>query len=236
MPTIPVVDDEQLIRWSRTSRLADEGYRVLEAETAADALKRAREGVDLVLLDYRLPDSDGLTVLKQIKENDPDTLVILLTAYSSVNSAVEAMRRGAYHYANKPFDLDEIVLLVEKALEATALRREVRALRASQAQPYSLDRIVGEDESMVAMRALLATVARSRVRRFIVTQKLSLTPNCIWRAGFPLKIRPKLGVNAMRFGTSKFTRFSRLKISHRNCSCAPLARCTAFWSPMSTSA
>jgi two-component system, NtrC family, response regulator AtoC len=157
--SILVVDDEQLIRWSLTSRLADEGYKVFEAETAAEALKRAREGVDLVLLDYRLPDSDGLAVLKQIKENDPDTLVILLTAYSSVKTAVEAMRHGAYHYVNKPFDLDEIVLLVEKALETTALRREVRALRASQAQPYGLDRIVGDDESMAAMRALLKKIA-----------------------------------------------------------------------------
>jgi two-component system, NtrC family, response regulator AtoC len=157
--TILVVDDEQLIRWSLTSRLADEGYRVLEAETGAAAVTRAREGVDLVLLDYRLPDSDGLAVLKQIKEHDPDTLVILLTAYSSVNTAVEAMRHGAYHYVNKPFNLDEIALLVEKALETTALRREVRALRASQAQPYSLDRIVGEDASMLAMRALLKKIA-----------------------------------------------------------------------------
>jgi two-component system response regulator AtoC len=158
-PTILVVDDEQLIRWSLTSRLTDEGYRVFEADTAANALKRVREGVDLVLLDYRLPDSDGLAVLKQIKENDPDTLVIMLTAYSNVDTAVEAMRQGAYHYANKPFNVDEIVLLVEKALETTSLRREVRALRANQAQPYSLDRIVGDDESMTTMRALLKKIA-----------------------------------------------------------------------------
>jgi two-component system response regulator AtoC len=157
--TILVVDDEQLIRWSLTSRLTDEGYKVVEAATAADALKRAREGVDLVLLDYRLPDSDGLSVLKQIKEQSPETLVILLTAYASVEMAVEAMRQGAYHYVNKPFNLDEIALLVAKALETTALRREVRTLRASQAQPYSLDRIVGDDESMVGMRALIKKIA-----------------------------------------------------------------------------
>src|SRR5471030_395266 len=113
-PTVLVVDDEQLIRWSLTDRLSHEGYRVLEAGTAAEAIARHREGVDLVLLDYRLPDADGLSVLKKIKEADPDTLVIMLTAVSNIDTAVEVMKAGAYHYANKPFNLDEIVLLVEK--------------------------------------------------------------------------------------------------------------------------
>jgi two-component system response regulator AtoC len=169
MPTVLVVDDEALIRYALTERLIAEGYRVLEADTAATALARAEEGVDLVLLDFRLPDGDGLAVLKRIKERDPDTLVILLTAYSNVETAVEAIKQGAYHYVNKPFNLDEIALLVAQALETTQLRREVRALRASQAQPYSFDRIVGEAPSVATVKALLKKVATSPASTVLLT-------------------------------------------------------------------
>jgi two-component system, NtrC family, response regulator AtoC len=108
-------------------------------------------------------------VLKKIKEADPETLVILLTAYSTIDTAVEAMKQGAYHYANKPFHLDEIALLVEQALETTRLRREVRALRASQAQPFRLDRIVGQSRVMREVKALLQKVAASPASTVLLT-------------------------------------------------------------------
>jgi len=168
-PTILVVDDEQLIRWSLNDRLTHEGYTVVEAGTVKAALERHAEGVDLVLLDYRLPDGDGLTALKAIKAREPDTVVILLTAYSTIDTAVEAMKAGAYHYANKPFNLDDIVLLVEKALETTRLRREVRALRASQARPYSIEHIIGESRTMADIKALLRKVATSPASTVLLT-------------------------------------------------------------------
>ena len=128
--TILVIDDEALIRRTVGKRLQSAGYDVLEAETGQQALERAATGVDLAILDYRLPDIDGLAVLKQLKQLDPDILVILLTAYANVESAVSAMKLGAFHFLNKPFDLEALVALVEQALETTQLRREVTELRA----------------------------------------------------------------------------------------------------------
>jgi len=168
-PGILIVDDEPLIRWSLSARLSSEGYRIVEAETAAQAVDRARDGIDLVLLDYRLPDADGLEVLKRVKQANPDILVIMLTAHSSIEMAVDAMKHGAYHFASKPFDLDEVALLVEKALETTRLRREVRTLRAREAEPYSLGRIVGDSKAMVEMRALLQKIAGSPASTVLLT-------------------------------------------------------------------
>ena len=167
--TVLVVDDEPLIRWSLVNRLKDEGYRTLEAGTAGDALAQHRDGADLVLLDFALPDANGLTVLKQIKEAEPDTLVIMLTANTEVGTAVEVMKAGAFHYANKPFDLDEIVLLVEKALETTDLKREVRVLRARNAQPYGLNSIVGNSTAIKTVRALLEKIGVSPASTVLLT-------------------------------------------------------------------
>ena len=160
-PTILIVDDEPLIRWTLSERLTQDGCAIVEADTAKSALARFGPDIDLVLLDYKLPDSDGLQVLRSMKAADADVPIILLTAFSSVETAVEAMKQGAYHYANKPFNLDELSLVVGKALETTRLRREVKQLRASRSEPYAISRIVGDSEPMRALKAMLQRVATS---------------------------------------------------------------------------
>ena len=113
--TLLIVDDEDLVRWSLRERFTREGYSVIEAGTAADGMEQAT-GADLVLLDYKLPDGDGLTVLRRIKETAPDTPVILMTAFSTVENAVDAMRHGAYDYLNKPFRPESVQAIISQAL------------------------------------------------------------------------------------------------------------------------
>jgi two-component system, NtrC family, response regulator AtoC len=168
-PTILIVDDEDLIRWSLRERLRADGYDILEAATGQAALDQFDHGVDLVLLDYRLPDMDGLAVLRELKKLDQDVLVILLTSFASVETAVEAMKLGAFHFAGKPFNLDEVAATVARALETTRLRREVKQLRDNEARPYGLRAIAGESPAMEALRQLVTKVAASPASTVLLT-------------------------------------------------------------------
>ena len=163
------MDDEELVRWSLRERLTAEGHDVVEAATAAEGIDRARDDIDLIFLDFKLPDGDGLSVLRKVKERTPDLPVILMTAFSTIENAVEAMKLGAFHYVNKPFNLDEVLLLAEKALETVSLRREVVALRGSQGRDYGFDAIVGASPAMTRVKELLGKVAGSPASTVLLT-------------------------------------------------------------------
>jgi len=125
-PTVLIVDDEELIRWSVAERLRGDGLSPIEAATGRSAIEQFRAGVDLVLLDYRLPDIDGLSVLRQLKQIDPDVPVIFLTSSVSVETVVDAMKLGAFYFATKPFNLGDVSATVGRALETARRRRKMR--------------------------------------------------------------------------------------------------------------
>ncbi|MEY3013920.1 MAG: Transcriptional regulatory protein ZraR [Pseudomonadota bacterium] len=167
--TILVVDDEQLIRWSLRARLEEDGYLVVEAATGASAREALRDPPDLVLLDMRLPDADGLELLREIKAERPDVPVLMMTGCRSIETAVQAMRDGALHYAVKPLNLDEIAVLVERALATGALERELAGHRALASAPYAFDRIIGDSPAMQRVRQLLQRVARAPLGTVLIT-------------------------------------------------------------------
>jgi DNA-binding NtrC family response regulator len=157
-----IIEDESLIRWSLRQKLEEVGYVVDEAADAASGLdKHAHQIYDLILLDYRLPDLTGLDVLRKIRQTDTESVVIMITAFSRLEQAVEAIRLGAYDYIAKPFSMDELLFTIQKGLETTELRRQVRELRAHLQREYGFDKMIGQDESMRQVFELLRSIAAS---------------------------------------------------------------------------
>ncbi len=160
---ILVIDDEQMIRWSVAQTLGAAGHEVTVAATAAEGLAQFRAALpEVVFLDVKLPDGDGLDVLRQMKEDSGDeTAVIIMTAFGEIRTAVEAMRLGAYDYLKKPFDFDELEVIVGKARETTQLRREVGELRQERKKSSGVDNIVGESAKIRQVLDLLEKIAQS---------------------------------------------------------------------------
>ncbi|MBX3395532.1 MAG: sigma-54-dependent Fis family transcriptional regulator [Phycisphaerae bacterium] len=161
-PRILIIEDEKLIRWSLRQQFHDEGFIVDDAETGMAGLEKLNQAqFDLVMLDYKLPDMTGLAVLRKIREQDEDIVVLIMTAYSNIEDAVEAMRLGAYDYVSKPFKMDALMMTVNKALETTRLKREVRDFRAQMREKFGFDRILGKCAPMQELFELVRDVARS---------------------------------------------------------------------------
>ena len=158
-----VVDDEENMVHFLTKLLRGEGFEVEGAGTGEAALERLRAGpFELVLTDLKLPDTDGIEILKAARELHPETVVILITAYGTIGSAIEAMRAGAYDYVTKPFRAGEILQAVEKALERVRLRREVAQLRRAVAERFAFASLVGKSPKMQDVYTQIEKLAASR--------------------------------------------------------------------------
>ena len=158
--SILVVDDEQVLAGAMGDYLSRYGYMVKVKSSGEEALRVIEgEPPDVVVLDYRLPRMDGLEVLRRIKESRPEVEVIMLTAHGSVESAVEAMKVGAYDYLGKPLDLEELRLAVGKALQAVRQAQELAYLRAQLDKENPTRRIVGESAEIVAVKKLIEQIA-----------------------------------------------------------------------------
>jgi DNA-binding NtrC family response regulator len=154
--TVLVVDDEEKLRRVVELQLKTAGFEVEQAGSAEDALKLA-DRADVILTDLRLPGISGLELLANLRRQDSHTPVIVMTAFGSIETAVEAMKAGAVDFLPKPFSLDHLMTVVNKALELRTLRDENRQLRAELGQRYEFDNIVGRS---AAMREIFATVER----------------------------------------------------------------------------
>ncbi len=167
---ILVVDDEELIRWSLEQNLLGEGYDVHLAATGEDALRITREEMpDLIFLDLQLPGISGMEVLQKVKEINKDIVVIIITALGVVEMVVKAMKLGAYDYINKPFNLDEVSILVEKATETIRLRKEVTTLRAEHDKILSPVNIIGCDPKIAEVMSMVEKVAKSDTTTVLIT-------------------------------------------------------------------
>ena len=161
-PRVLVVDDEKSMRELLAITLERQGYEVSVAEDGEVAIEAVRrDGFDVIITDLRMPNADGLQVLRAAKEHTPETVVIVITAVGSTETAVEAMKLGAYDYITKPFKLDEIHLIIRRALERKRLRDENLYLRKQLETQHRFDNIVGKSARMAEIFDTIRKIADS---------------------------------------------------------------------------
>ena len=161
VPRLLVVDDEQSMLDFLDLLFREEGWSVDTARSAAEARQRLPGDYDLVLCDILMPDGNGIDLLREIKAGDGHTAVVMMTAYTSTRSAIEAMKAGAFDYVSKPFDVDELKVTCQRALEQAELAEENVYLRRELAGKYTFSNIIGKSAKMQAVFALVERVART---------------------------------------------------------------------------
>src|ERR671929_423007 len=163
MGRILVADDHDALRRGLVRGLADAGHEVEEASNGNAAIERLHDGYfDVVLSDLKMGGSTGLEVLKTAKQLHPSCAVILMTAFGSVSTAVEAIKIGAFDYVQKPFEIEEMEVKIEKALELRRLKHEIDYLRHTQQDIYEFDKIVGSSGALQRVLDIVKKVAKSQ--------------------------------------------------------------------------
>jgi DNA-binding NtrC family response regulator len=162
MGKILIVDDETSMRFFLSEALGKQGYQCTEAADGRQALERMQEEQqDVVILDLKMPRMDGMETLKKIRSMDPDTAVIIVTAYASRETAYEALNEGAYDFFSKPVDIQEVRTVVGRAAERVHLLRTIRRLQKKTESEFGLDRFLGQSVAVLRLREMLQKLAQS---------------------------------------------------------------------------
>lgn len=161
--TILVVDDEASQRVILVGYLIQKGYNVLEASSGSEGISKARDNIiDIVLSDFKMPVMNGLEVLREVKKNNPETSVVIITAFGTIEDAVKAMKEGAYDYLTKPIDLDELELLIKRITERQQLISENKLLKEQLSDKYKLLGIIAVSKKMEDVLSVASRVADSK--------------------------------------------------------------------------
>ncbi|MBW1917589.1 MAG: sigma-54-dependent Fis family transcriptional regulator [Deltaproteobacteria bacterium] len=229
-----VVDDELIIRESLAGWLQRDGYQVETADSGPQALEKIQaKHYDIMLIDVKMPEMDGLTLLQHLKERDPDTAVIMMTAYGSIEDAVEAMKKGAFDYLLKPFDLEELSLTIEKLVQIQTMTMENIVLKERVDKIDRFEELVGLSEPMQKLYETIMDVAQSDAT-VLITGETGTGKELVARAihaQSPRGFAPFIAVNCGAFTEqlleselfghekgaftdAKFTKKGRLELAH----------------------
>ncbi len=157
---IAIVDDEEIIQWTLKEAMEKEGYNVKTFENGKNFLEFFKEhGADIVFLDVRLPDSNGLDLLPEITRIDPETIVVVMTAHGDVETAVSAMKNGAYDYLAKPYSIEEVNLLIKKIIQTNLVKSQLQHYQERLESHFS--QILGENYSIKILREHIAMAAKT---------------------------------------------------------------------------
>jgi len=180
--TILIVDDEKTIRWSLSEALSSQ-YEVVDADTAEQGLKLFKEkSPDLILLDMKLPDGSGLDVLGAVKRDDPTLPVIMMTAYGEVETAVEAMKGGAYDFILKPYALEKLRVAITNALENQRLKSEIAYLKSGTTGRNFFKQFIGQGAQMVDIFEKIQKIGQSKANTILITGESGAGKELVARA------------------------------------------------------